>query len=62
MELKGFFKERIQIFVDEISSYKRYKNRICSICGKYIKKGTGLISYSSFNIVHEECLNKGDRK
>ena len=62
MILKGFFKERIQIFVDEISSYKRYKNRICNICGKYIKKGTGLISYSSFNIVHEECLNKGDRK
>ena len=62
MILKSFFKERIQIFIDETSSYKRYKNRICSICGKYIKKGTGLISYSSFNIIHEECLNKGNEK
>ena len=58
---KGFFKERMSIIMDEISSYKRYKKRICSICGKYVEKNDGLISPSSFNIIHEECLHKGDK-
>ena len=58
MELKGFFKERIQIIIDEFSSYKKYKHRICSICGKYVEKNDGLVSPSSFNIIHEECLYK----
>ena len=58
MELKGFFKERIQILLEEFSSYKRYKNRICSVCGKHVDKNDGFEAVSSFSIIHKECLYK----
>ena len=62
---KGFFqeyiKETFEIIKQEIIAYKKYKKRICDICGKYVEKDEELISLSSFSIIHEKCLNKDDK-
>ena len=62
---KGFFqeyiKETFEIIKQEIIAYKKYKKRICDICGKYVEKDEELISPSSFSIIHEKCLNKNDK-
>lgn len=49
----------IQIFhniADIFREFFRYANRECSVCGKYVPKGEGYESFSSFQVAHEICL------
>lgn len=43
---------------DEVMSFINYERRICHECGKKVPKNEGMISLSSFIILHDECFEK----
>ena len=62
VKLRNLLKEFHRIFKVEIprelSEYKKYKKRICHLCGMVVPRNEGKESYSSFIIYHDECFDK----
>lgn len=62
VKLRHLLKEFHRIFKVEIprelSEYKKYKKRICHLCGMVVSKNEGKESYSSFIIYHNDCFDK----